>query len=105
MAGRRVEQNAKLQTLPVNHNTAPDPEPAAHLREHLGIKPTAAIRPMKRDPTYLGNKRQEDIEEKKPSPIFNKIWCYFSLSVMPLLLQIGLAVKGIDCEPEPQLGQ
>lgn len=23
---------------------------------------------------------------------------------MPLLLQIGLAVKGIDCEPEPQLG-
>lgn len=24
---------------------------------------------------------------------------------MPLLLQIGLAVKGIDCEPEPQPGQ
>lgn len=23
---------------------------------------------------------------------------------MPLLLQIGLAVKGIDCESDPQLG-
>lgn len=59
---------------------------------------------MERFHAHLGNKRQEDIERKKPSPIFNKILCYFPLSVMPLLLQIGLAVKGIDCEPEPQLG-
>lgn len=32
MAGRRVEQNAKLQTLPVTHNTCPDPEPDDHPR-------------------------------------------------------------------------
>ena len=62
------------------------------------------ISPMELFPAHLGNNREEDIEGKRPSPIFNKIWCYFSLSVMPLLLQIGLVVKGIDCEAEPQLG-
>lgn len=100
MACRRVAQNAKLETLPVTHSAGPDPEPA----EHLGIKPTAVICPMEQFPAHLGNKRQEDIEEKRTSPILNKIWCYFSPSVMPLLLQISLAVKGIDCESEPQLG-
>lgn len=101
MAARRAEQNAKLRTPPV---TGPEPEPQI-IWEHLGIRPTAAICPVEHYPAYPGNKRQKAIAGKKASPIFNTIWCYFSLSVMPLLLQIGLAVKGIDCEPEPQPGQ
>lgn len=105
MAGRGVEQNAKLQTLPVTHNTGPDPEPADHLRTFRDQANRCDQSNGAASCLPIGNKRQEDIEGKKPSPIFNTIWCYFPLSVMPLLLQIGLAVKGIDCEPQPQLGQ
>lgn len=32
IAGRRGEQNDKLQTLPVTHKTGPDPEPVDHGR-------------------------------------------------------------------------
>lgn len=78
MAGRGVEQNAKLQTLPVTHNTGPDPEPADHLR-------TLRDQADRCDPSNgaasclpIGNKTQENVEGKKPSPVFNKICCYFS---------------------------
>lgn len=105
MAGRRDEQNAKLQTLPVTHNTGPDPEPVDHpgtLRDHANSDDLSNV-------VVSWSPRQQEtgrhaVERKRLSPIFNKIWCYFSLSVMLLLLQIGLAVKGIDCEPEPQPG-
>lgn len=39
MAVRRVEQNAKFQTPPATYNTI--------ISEHLGLKPAAAIHPVK----------------------------------------------------------
>lgn len=102
MAGGRVGRmlSSKLYLEP----TIPALILSPFITEHLKTNSTAAICPMERFPAHLGNKRQEDIKEKRPSPIFNKIWCYFPPSVMPLLLQISLVVKGIDCEPERQLG-
>lgn len=103
MAGVGVELNAKLH-LYLYPAVAALTLSLLIISENLGIKPTAAICPTERHPARWGKQRQEGIEGKKPSLIFNKVWWYFSLSVMPLLLQIGLAVKAIDCEPAPQLG-
>lgn len=73
MAGRRVEQNVKLQTVPVTHNTGPDPEPADHPRTFRDQGNRCDLSNV----VHLGNARQEDTEAKKPSPIFNKIGVIF----------------------------
>lgn len=72
MAGRRVEQNAKLQTLPVTHNTDPDLEPTDHPRT---FRDQANCCALSCSPRQQETGRHKG---KKPSPIFNKIWCYFS---------------------------
>lgn len=54
MAGRRVEQNAKLQTLPETYITlilSP-----LIIQEHLRIKPAAVIHPMESFPAHLATR-------------------------------------------------
>lgn len=101
MAGARAERNAKLphSTCIPRRTVAPDPEPV----DHLGTFRDQANRCGASSRVASGSPRQAD-GGKKPSFVFNKVWGYFSPSVMPLLLQIGSAVKAIDCEPAPRPG-
>lgn len=97
MAGVSAERNAKL---PLRPYLGSDPEPV----DHLATFRDQANRCGASNRAASCSPRRARRQGKKPSLVFNKVWGYFSPSVMPLLLHIGSAVKAIDCEPAPQPG-
>lgn len=97
MAGARAERNAKL---PLHLHLPAVPEPV----DHLGTFRDQANCCHSPNSVLSCSPRQALRAGKKPPLVFNKVWGYFSPSVMPLLLHIGSAVKAIDCEPAPQPG-